>query len=268
MIRSLWDKERREDESPQAVAEGVKDLATSRESDAGLGQRTTMSLSPTAATATSAEARLVSQELLVRLRSYMRLRALVIGYLRVQAKRDWLARQRTSLQRAGTEPDADFRDDLQGEFGGMGLRAEFPNRLLAGEDAVAQFVELVTEFDERYANVAAAAEAALNPNQSAQSAKEALQHVSAMLKIGRTIAEKCQEDAYTLLDELYETVTEIFAGEGRVAATEGREKAIGEVGGDAMPPLTSREGAAGLQKMPALGADVSSHLLSRSKGAT
>jgi hypothetical protein len=267
-MRSLWDKAHGHEESPQAVGEGIKDLATSKESDAGLARRTTANVSPTASSATSAEARLVSQELLSRLRRYLRLRALVLGYLRVQARREWLGRQRTSLQRAGTEPDADFWDDLQGEFSGMRLRSEFPSPLLEGEDAVPLFVELVTEFDDSYASVAAAAEAALNPSQSAQSAKEALQHVSGMLKIARTIAEKCQEDAYTLLDELYVIVTEIFAGEGQAAAAEGRDKAIGQTGGDAKFPGAPRDDMSGPEKMPATGADVRSHLLTRPKGAT
>ncbi|HEV8251316.1 MAG TPA: hypothetical protein VGQ15_15205 [Gaiellaceae bacterium] len=270
MIRSLFDKGR-EETSQDAVAQRGQDLATAAaESERGIGERTQTSLSPTASAQAAAEARLVSHELLVRLRSYLRLRALVIAYLRVQARRDWLALRLTNLQKAGGEPDDDFWENLQGEFSGMGLRSEFPSRLLVGEDAVELFVGLVDEFDERYASVAAAAEAALNRDQSAQPMKEARQHVSRMLRIGRTVAQKCQEEAYTLLDELYETVTEIFAGEGK-QGTEDRDKDIGRPVTDLKPPAGSREEELYERQKQVSGTgtgpEVTGHLFSRSKGA-
>lgn len=272
MIPSLFGK-RKDDDSPDAVAQRGQDLAMAgADSQWGVGERTQASLSPTASGVAAAEARLVPHDLIVRLRSYVRLRALVIAYLRVQARREWLGRRLTNLQKAGAEPDADFWEGFQGEFSGMGLRPDFPSRLLAGEDRIDLFVELVAEFDKRYADVVAAAEAALNPNQSAQSAREALQHVSRMLKIGRAVAEKCQEEAYTLLDELYETVTEIFAGDERGAPAEERDKDSGRPVADLNPSGPARDAGElhGREKHVSgtgAGPDVTGHQLSRSKGA-
>ena len=256
MIPSIFGG-KKDDVSADAVAERRQDLAIGgEESERGVGERTQASLSPTAAGAGLGEARLIPHELLTRLRSYLRLRALVIGYLRVQARREWLGRRLTNLQKAGAQPDIDFWEEFQDEFSGMGLRAEFPGRLLTGEDKVDLFVELVGDFDKRFSDVAAAAEAALNPSQSAQSATEALQHVSAMLRIGRSVAEKCQEEAYTLLDVLYETVTEIFAGEERGMATDEKGKEPGRVSDHEK-----------LVSGTAAGPDVTGHQLMRSKGA-
>jgi len=70
------------------------------------------------------------------------------------------------------------------------------------------------------------------------------------------VAEKCQEEAYTLLDELYETVTEIFAGEERGARADERVKEPGRV--SEQEKLVSGTGA---------GPEVRGHQLTRSKGA-
>jgi hypothetical protein len=203
-----------------ALGRGRRDLATAdTESSRGFGGRTQTSLSPTPG-GPPADARLIPHDLIARLRSYHRLRALVLAYLRVQARREWLGRRLTGLQKAGKDPDLDFWEEFQGEFSGMGLRSDFPSRLLIGEDMIPELVDKVDQFDGRHAGVVTAAEAALNPTQSSKSAQEAGEHVRAMLKLGREIAEKCQEQTYTLLDELYETVTEIFAGEERTSPVE------------------------------------------------
>lgn len=267
MIPSIFGGGRKDVESPDAVAGRRQDLATAApESQQGVGGRTQTSLSPTAPGGPTAEARLIPHDLIMRLRSYVRLRALVMAYLRVQVRREWLGRRLTNLQKAGAQPDIDFWEEFQSEFSGMGLRSDFPSRLLTGDDQLVELVELVDKFDERHANVAAAAEAALNPSQSAQSAEEARQHVSAMLRFGREIAEKCQEQTYTLLDELYETVTEIFAGEERGGPAEEREKDIGN-----LSPSASGRGAATYGQKQVSGAggepDVTGHQFSSSKGA-
>jgi hypothetical protein len=165
-----------------------------------------------------------------------------------------------------------FWEGLQGEFGGMGLRPEFPNRLLSGEDAVQEFADLVAEFDDRYTKVATAAEAALNPNQSARSAREALEHVSAMRTAALKLITKGRELAQTLLDDLYETVNMIFAGEGKPASSDDRDKAIGRPAGDLKLPEVSPEhdDLRGREKQMSgtgEGPDVVSQLLSRPKGA-
>ena len=273
MIRSLLGDKRKEQESPQATAERAQDLTTAgRESEAAYGERTTMSVSPVAADETIAEARLVPHHLLVQLRTYPRLRNLVLAYLLVQERFDWLGRVRSGLQRAGAEPDTDFWEGLQGEFSGMGLRPEFPNRLLDGADAVQEFAELVDAFDARYGKVAAAAEAALNPNQSARSAREALEHVSAMRGAALKLTTKCQELARTLLEDLYETVNMIFAGEGRPAGSEDRDKAGGSPGVDSSVSGTGRDEDRRRREKHLLSAapasDVRGHQLSRAKEGT
>jgi hypothetical protein len=272
VIPSIFGGKRGDEVSPDAVAGRRQDLASGGpESAQGVGGRTRADINPTAPSAAAAEARLIPLELLGRLRIYLRLRAIVFAYLRVQARREWLGRRLTNLQKAGKEPDIDFWEEFQGEFSGMGLRPDFPGRLLTGEDTLPFFVDNVEKFDKLHADVAAAAEAALNPSQSAQSAEEARQHVSEMLRIGRSLAEKCQEEAYYLLDKLYETVTEIFAGEERSAPTEERDKELGRVA-DLTPSGAARaaDESEGRQKEgPGAGAgpDVTAHQLSRWKGA-
>jgi hypothetical protein len=267
MIRSLWDKGGKE-ESPQATAERPQDLTTATEEPhAAYGERTTTSVSPVAPDETLAEARLVPHHLLLQLRNYPRLRNLVLAYLLVQERFEWLAGVRTDLQRAGAEPDTDFWERLQRQFGGMGLRPEFPSRLLAGDDAVQEFADLVQDFDDRYTKVAAAAEAALNPNQSARSAREALEHVSAMRGAALKLIMNCRELAQTLLDDLYETVNMIFAGEGKPAGFDEKEKAIGRPASDLKLPGAARgyEAPSGRQKQVSgtgEGPDVHGHLLS------
>jgi len=274
MIRSLLGDKRKEVESPQATAERAQDLTTAaREPQVAYGERTAASMSPVAVDETMAEARLVPHHLLLQLRSYPRLRNLVLAFLLVQERFEWLGRVRSSLQRAGAEPDTDFWEGLQGEFGGMGMRPEFPSRLLVGDDAVQEFADLVEEFDNRYGSVAAAAEAALNPNQSARSAREALEHVSAMRAGALKLTTKCQELARTLLEDLYETVNMIFAGEAKPAAFEQKDKAIGRPGGDLKLPGAPREvedvrGSQRHVSRTGEGPDVVSQLSSRSKGAT
>jgi hypothetical protein len=267
VIRSLLgDRWKEEERSPQATVETSKELTTTAvEPDTGMASRTAEK-SPVAADETMAEARLVPQHLLVELRNYPRLRSLVLAFLLVQERFEWLAGVRTDLQRAGAEPDTDFWERLQRQFGGMGLRPEFPNRLLAGDDAVQEFTDLVDDFDDRYTKVAAAAEAALNPNQSARSAQEALEHVSAMRAGALKLITKCREQAQTLLDDLYETVNMIFAGEARPAASDDRDKAIGRATGDLKLPGASREDdedMRGGQKHLSGAPDVSGHLLTR-----
>jgi hypothetical protein len=208
----------------------------------------------------------VPQHLLVQLRNYPRLRNLVLAYYLVQERREWLGRVRTNLQRAGVEPDTNFWEGLQEEFGGMGLRPEFPNRLLAGDDAVQEFAALVADFDAGYTRVAAAAEAALNPNQSARSAREALEQVIAMRGAALKLITKCRELAQALLDDLYETVNMIFAGEGKPAGFDEKDKAIGRPASDLKPPDAAREYEAprGREKQVSgtgEGPDVHGHLL-------
>jgi cell division septum initiation protein DivIVA len=260
-----WEK-RKAREAAQATAESGKELTTAAdEPDTGLASRIA-GKSPAAADETLAEARLVPHHLLVQLRNYPRLRNLVLAFLLVQERFEWLGRVRSSLQRAGAEPDTDFWEGLQGEFGGMGLRPEFPNRLLAGDDASQEFTDLVQEFDERYGNVATAAEAALNPNQSARSAQEALEHVSAMRSAALKLITKCREQAQTLLDDLYETVNMIFAGEPRPSASDDRDKAIGHAAGDFKLPDTARDDDDDFRarlKHVSSTADVQGHLLTR-----
>jgi len=95
--------------------------------------------------------------------------------------------------------------------------------------------------------------------------------VSAMLRIGRTLAEKSQEEAYTLLDALYETVTEIFAGEEKNALAEERGAGVGRLAD--LTPSGAAGGADVYARQKPLsgsgdGPDVTGHQLSRSKGAT
>jgi hypothetical protein len=260
---------KRDHDSSDAANLRREDLARAgSEPDQGEGART-RSVSPTPTGAAETEARLIPYDLLLRLRSYMKLRGFVLAYLAVQARREWLARRLTNLQKAGAEPDVDFWEEFQGEFSGMGLRSDL---LLAGEEMLESFAEEVAQFDGLYANVAEAAQAALNPNQSAKSAEEALRHVTGMLKIGKQVAETCQEEAYKLLDVLYQTVTKIFAGEPS-SPTEDRDKDIGRVedltpsgGADATDDSDGKHKQ--LSGPPGTGPDVTAHQLWRSKGAT
>jgi hypothetical protein len=263
---------RGEHESDDASDQRPQDLAVGGSEPAqGIGGRTLVDVSPTSPDAGEAEARLIPQDLLARLRSYLKLRATVMTYLKVQPRRDWLALRLTRLQKAGAKPNVDFWEELQAEFSGMGLRSEVSIyvRLLEGEFFV-DVDKFVNEFDALHAKVAAAAEAALNPNQSAKSAETALQDVSEMLRIGRKLAEKCQEEAYALLEDLNTTVTEIFAGEERSAPVEDRGKDIGRVG-DLKPAGSTRaaDDSGGRQKQlsgTGAGPDVSGQIW-RSKGA-
>jgi hypothetical protein len=241
---------------------------------AGVAERTAMDVGLDAATEARAEGRLVPHHLLTELRTYPRLRNLVLAYLLVEERYDWLVRMRGDLQRAGPKPDEIFWERLQDEFSGLGLRQEFPARLLGGEDAIEEFAELVDDFDHGYASVSEAAEAALNPSQSAQSFEEASNQVKVMRSRLIKLAKRCEELARELLDDLYEAVNMIFAGEGRAVASDDREKTSGRPPADLAPVGAGQydenrgSGPAKASADDPGAPDVEGHFWTKSKGDT
>jgi hypothetical protein len=274
--RMPWDHPK--EGSAKLVAAPGEDLAKlAQDDEAPTGEQASrqyasLGVSPDAPGEATAEARLVPHHLLIQLRSYPRMRNLVLAFLVVQERYDWAARMRSRLQRAGPEPEPDFWENLQGDFGGMGLRSDFPTRLLNGEDAIPEFAQLVDDFDDRYTKVATAAEAALNPSQSAQSFTEALEQVSAMRVGAIQLARRCKELARSLLEDLDETVNMIFAGEARPSGFEDRDKASGspEVESTAFGPTGRDDERRGDKHLLGAGgaADVRGHLLIRPKEGT
>jgi hypothetical protein len=237
MIRSLLgDRGRKAEESPQATVGTSKDLTTAgAESGAGVAERTPASLSPVVPDESLAEARLIRRDLLVPLRRAPRLRMLVLTYVVALEQAASLLKVLSELQRAGPKPRRAFWEDLQTEFGGMGLRP----KLLP--EAIQEFVGDVDDFDDRYRKVAGAAGAALNPNQSALSHKEALDHVDKMRWLALDLASKCKTDAETLMDELNAAVTVIFDTEARAEGPDDVDRSSGRPASDLKLPDAARE---------------------------
>ena len=213
MIRSLRDKWR-DDESPNAADERVQDLTTGADdSQQAVAERTPTSLSPVH------DEPAVRRDLLAPFRRAPRLRMLVLTYVAAVDQAAELLKVLEALQRAGAKPTRKFWQELQGDFGGMGLRPKLP------PEASREF-RIVDEFDDRYRRVAIAAGAALNPNQSAASALEALEHVTVMRFLALDLATTCKGDAETLMDELNAAVSAIFGAERRTDGVDEADKTI------------------------------------------
>jgi hypothetical protein len=268
VIRGLLGERWKTDESPQATFEASKDLTTAGgESRAGVAERTPTSLSPSAPGDDLAEARLIRRDLLAPLRRAPRLRMLVLTYVVVLDQAASLLKVLSELQRAGPKPRKAFWEDLQTEFGGMGLRPKLP------PEAIQEFAEIVDDFDARYRKVAGAAGAALNPNQSAVSHAEALENVTAMRWLALDVATKCKTDAETLMDELNAAVTVIFDTEGRGEDADGSDRPSRLGLANPRPPASASEAEGRLSPGKYVQSDVQTpdvegHSLTRLKGDT
>lgn len=192
---------------------------------------------------------------------------LVLTYVVVLDQAASLLKVLADLQRAGPNPRRAFWEDLQTDFGGMGLRPKLP------PEAIQEFAAVVDDFDARYRKVAGAAGAALNPNQSAVAHAEALENVTAMRWLALDVATKCKTDAETLMDELNAAVTVIFDTERKGEGTDEVGRATRRGFGDARVPGAPPEAEERLShgKYVASGVqtpDFEGHSLTRLKGDT
>jgi hypothetical protein len=227
-------------------------------SSARVAERTPTEVAPTTAGPFP-----VPRHLLDRLRNYPRLRDVVVGYLLVQ---DRVARYEeivTDFDSAGDSPSKEFWNSLRKKLGSESLRADFPSSLLGDPE----FERYVLEFDTEHGRARDAAAAGRNPFQSAQSAEVAYTAVSAMLEAAENLGTCCKAEARSLLEELHETVSKIFADEELLAAPVGTtERSTGASPArepDSLAPTTER----GVdEKEPTVSVsvpDVETHLLSK-----
>src|SRR5262249_58229295 len=146
----------------------------------------------------------VPQHLLDQLRTYPRLRDLVVGYLVVQERINRYDGFRGDLEVAGPAADKQFwvrlHDNLSAD---EGLRSDFPGRLL-DEPA---FEENVARFDVEHRHCRDAARSARNPFQSADSARDAYDAIDAILEAAQALAADCKLQVRNLLDDLNATVS-------------------------------------------------------------
>ena len=165
-------------------------------------------------TTTPAEPLPVPRHLLEQLRSYPRLRDLVVGYLEVQQRVALYEEILSDLDLGPKNADRAFWQRLDKRLGAEDLRADFPDGLLQ-DDA---FAGLVREFEDAHRRARDAANAGRNPGQSAQSFDEAWTAVDEIGDAARSLANACKTDARRLLEELRDTVNKIFHDETRVLA--------------------------------------------------
>jgi hypothetical protein len=158
----------------------------------------------------------IPQHLLDQLRTYPRLRDLVVGYLVVQERIAKYEQIMSDLDAAGDSPNRQFFASLHRQLSNdEGLRSDFPRALLEDE----QFNRSVVVFDDEHRKSQTAARAGRNPHQSAQSAAEtAYAAVSAVHEAAQDLAQDCKAEARNLLEELHATVHKIFADEGNAPA--------------------------------------------------
>jgi hypothetical protein len=163
------------------------------------------------ATPTAPLALPVPRHLVEQLRNYGRLRDLVFGYLVVQERSVRYEEIMSDLDDAGVSPDRQFWARHHRQLVAEGLRADFPNDLLG----VPEFETLMKRFNTEHAKARTAAMAGRNPHQSAQSAGEAYEAVTAILEIAEELGTLCKGQARALLNDLYDTVNKIFADDVR-----------------------------------------------------